>query len=243
MMVNFFLWNTIGIKLAGYLAVWLPAGSLSIYEWPLVVAGLLGITSGLLRAFLPFKKQAPPRKGFSLRPSRTTLMLAVVSLLVGAFMALPQNFSNVVLAERFAFGPESITTILTIAGILGWFGSLLVPWASGRLGELRGYVLVVALQGLLLVAWALREVSVGSCLVFGYGHSLERCRWLFSWPLSCKLRLRRNEQQPPVMPWSVATWGQRSWRGNMGPLSRLVALQCRLPLRASALLLPLCSPS
>jgi hypothetical protein len=59
MMINFFIWNTLGIQLAGFLANWLPAGSLSKYEWALAVAGINGIASGLTRAFLPFRQQAP----------------------------------------------------------------------------------------------------------------------------------------------------------------------------------------
>jgi predicted MFS family arabinose efflux permease len=151
MMINFFIWNTLGIQLAGFLANWLPAGSLSKYEWALAVAGISGIASGLIRAFLPFRQQAPARHRVTLRPGRTPLLLALVNVLAGAFMILTQSFNNVILAERFHYSPERIATILTIAGMVGWCGSVLVPWTSRRLGDLRGYCLVVALQGLALI--------------------------------------------------------------------------------------------
>ncbi|MFZ5815756.1 MAG: MFS transporter [Bacillota bacterium] len=157
MMINFFLWNTIGIQVAGLLVRWLPAGQLSEYVWPLALAGFCGVAAGLMRAFLPFKPYKPARQGFRLLPSRTALLLAGVSLLSGSFSALLQNFANVVLAERFAFGAEAVATVLTVAGVLGWVASLFVPWLSGRLGDLRGYVLVVALQAVVLLYLGLAE--------------------------------------------------------------------------------------
>ena len=151
MMVNFFLWNTLGIQLAGFLSNWLPRGIYSQYEWPLVIGGLCGITAGVIRAFLPFRKQAPARKGLNLKPNRVTVLLALVSITAGGYMALTQNFNNVILARRFDYSADYISTILTIAGIVGWCGSLLVPWTSRKFGDLKAYVLAVGLQGLVFI--------------------------------------------------------------------------------------------
>jgi MFS transporter, DHA1 family, multidrug resistance protein len=150
MMINFFIWNTLGIQLAGFLVDWLPRGALSRYEWALVVAGASGVTAGIIRSLLPFRRETPTRRGLNLRPSRATLLLALSSLLAGAYMAMTQNFNNVVLAERFQYSSASISTILTVAGVVGWFGSVLVPWTSRRLGDMKAYALVVGLQGLAL---------------------------------------------------------------------------------------------
>ncbi|MFZ5827541.1 MAG: MFS transporter [Bacillota bacterium] len=151
MMINFFLWNTLGIQLAGFLSKWLPPGQLSEYVWPLALSACCAVIAGIIRAFLPFKPYLPARQALRILPSRTALLLALVSVLSGASMALMQSFSNVVFAERFAFDSATIATVMTVGGILGWVASLFVPWTSQRLGELRGYALVVSLQGLLLI--------------------------------------------------------------------------------------------
>lgn len=151
MMINFFLWNTLGIQLAGFLARWMPPGRLSEYVWPLALAAASAIISGAIRAFLPFRPQQPARQDFRILPSRTAVLLALVSVGAGAFTALLQNFNNVILAQRFGFSSETIATVLTVGGILGWIASLTVPWTSRRLGDMRGYALVVGLQGVVLV--------------------------------------------------------------------------------------------
>lgn len=151
MMINFFVWNTLGIQIAGFLSNWLPAGHLTTYQWPLVVGAICGVVSGVIRGFLPFNRTRPERRGFNLRPSKVTVMLGLLSLLSGAFTALTQNFNNVILAKRFGFGAEYIATVLTIAGVVGWIGSLFVPWTSRKLGDLRAYASVIGLQGLVLL--------------------------------------------------------------------------------------------
>lgn len=78
-------------------------------------------------------------------------MLALVSLVAGGYTALMQNFNNVILTERYSFSSEQIASVLTIGGILGWVGSLFVPWTSQRIGEIRGYSLVTGLQGVVLL--------------------------------------------------------------------------------------------
>lgn len=150
MMINFFVWNTLGIQLAGFLVRWLPAGPLTSYQWPLVIAGVCAMASGVTRVLLPFKEVPVSRRRLNLRPTRTTVMLGLVSLLVGAFSALMLGFNNVILAQRFSLGSEAISTVLTVAGVVGWVGSLLVPWTSRRLGDLKAYALIVGLQGVLL---------------------------------------------------------------------------------------------
>ncbi|HWH72375.1 MAG TPA: MFS transporter [Candidatus Sulfotelmatobacter sp.] len=152
MMINFFVWNTLGIQLAGWLVTWLPHGALTQYQWPLVAAGVSAILSGTVRSFLPFRPQAPARRGLNLRPTRTTLMLGLASLLGGAYAALLFNFNNVILKQRFDYGSEQIATVLTIAGVVGWVGSVLVPWTSHRLGDLKAYVLCIGLQSGLFLA-------------------------------------------------------------------------------------------
>jgi predicted MFS family arabinose efflux permease len=149
MMINFFVWNTLGIQLAGFLSKWLPAGPATIYQWPLVIAGVCAVASGVTRAFLPF--QAPPAtRHLTLRPTRTSVMLGLVNVLSGAFGILMFSFGNVILAERFAFAPDALSTVLTLAGVVGWAGSLAVPWTSRRMGDLKAYTLVMGLQGLVL---------------------------------------------------------------------------------------------
>lgn len=160
MMINFFLWNTLGIQLAGFLTRWMPTGKLSEYVWPLALAAVCAVIAGLLRLLLPFKPHAAERRHLRLLPSRTALGLAGVSLLAGAFTALTANFGNVIFAERFQFHPEAIATILTVGGLLGWLGSMLVPRTSGRMGDMRGYMLVVFLQGLTLLYLALAASPV-----------------------------------------------------------------------------------
>lgn len=151
MMVNFFLWNTLGIQMAGFLAKWLPAGALGKYQWPLVIGGVFGLGAGALRSFLPFRKQeVTPGRRLSLKPSRTTLTLGLVSILSGGFMAITPML-NVVLRERFQFGPEYISTIFTIGGILGWFGAMAVPWLTTRLGETKAYVTTIGMQAVTFV--------------------------------------------------------------------------------------------
>lgn len=166
MMVNFFVWQTLGIQLSGWLAHWLPAGFRSHYEWPLVLAGLLGVASGLFRAFIPFRRQ-PAQRSWPFRLGRVILMLAVVNMLGGSFSALTNNFSNVVLANRYALRTEQIATVLTGAGVLAWFGSLLAPGISRRLGNARGYALVVALQGFAYVGMGLALTPGWFLPVFG----------------------------------------------------------------------------
>lgn len=171
MMINFFVWNTLGIQLAGFLVDWMPAGALTKYQWPLVVAGISAITSGAVRAFLPFRPQGAgkqatvgaakaqgsssgrtaPRWGLNLKPTRTTVMIGLVSVLTGAFTTLLYNFNNVILSQRYHFEPEYIATIFFVAGVVGWFGSVLVPWTSQRLGDFKAYVLCIGAQGVLLL--------------------------------------------------------------------------------------------
>jgi predicted MFS family arabinose efflux permease len=105
----------------------------------------------LARGLLPFKPHKPPRKGLNLRPTRTTLTLGLVSLLVGSFSVLLVSFNNVILSQRFQYGSEAISSILTVGGIVGWIGSLLVPWTSRRLGNLKAYALILGIQGLVLI--------------------------------------------------------------------------------------------
>ncbi|HYG58363.1 MAG TPA: MFS transporter, partial [Symbiobacteriaceae bacterium] len=83
MMINFIIWNTLGIQLAGFLAEWLPPGALSQYQLPLVVAGVFAVASGLGRLFLPWRKPAGARRALSLRPTRTAVLLGLASLITG----------------------------------------------------------------------------------------------------------------------------------------------------------------
>ena len=170
MMINFFVWNTLGIQLAGFLAQWLPAGPLTHYQWPLVIAGVCAVGSGFARSFLPFREM-PVTRGLKLRPTRTAVLLGLVNILAGGFTQLMTSFGNVILANRFGFSPEFISTVLTVAGVLGWTGSLLVPWTSRRMGELRGYVLVLGLQGLLLGSMGMMTAS-GPFLAGFWGRAL-----------------------------------------------------------------------
>jgi MFS family permease len=173
MVMNFFIWNTLGVKLAGSLSTWLPAGALSHYQWPLVLAGVTGIISGVIRARLPFRRTVPTGRGLNLRPSRTTLLIGLISLMSGGVFIVMQNFNNVVLAERFHMGAATIATVLTVAGVLSWFGSMFVPWTSRRFGNVRAWVGVVALQGVSLIymgfagvaAWFLPGFMIRSVLV------------------------------------------------------------------------------
>jgi len=160
MMINFFLWNTLGIQLAGFLSRWMPAGAQSEYVWPLALAAACAVVSGVIRMSLPFKPYKPSHRGVRILPSRTALLLALVSVVSGGFTVLLQSFGNVVLAERFAFGSETIATVLTVGGVLGWVASLFVPWLSGRLGDMRAYALVVGLQGLVLAGMGLAHTPV-----------------------------------------------------------------------------------
>jgi predicted MFS family arabinose efflux permease len=151
MMINFFVWNTLGVQLAGFLSTWLPRGALSQFQWPLVIAGVMALVSGGIRSFLPFKPQAPAKRRLNLRPTRTTVLLGLVSVVSGGFTALLINFNNVILAQRFGFQTEYLATVLTISGVVGWLGSLAVPWTSHRLGDLKAFTLVVGLQSLVLI--------------------------------------------------------------------------------------------
>ncbi|MDF2627774.1 MAG: major facilitator superfamily 1 [Symbiobacteriaceae bacterium] len=159
MMINFFVWNTLGIQLAGFLVDWMPHGALTKYQWPLVAAGVSAIMSGAVRAFLPFRPQggagpgarALSRRGPNLKPTRTTVMIGLISIFGGAYSALMFNFNNVILSQRFQFGTEFIATVLVVAGVVGWFGSVLVPWTSKRLGDFKGYVLCIGAQGIFLL--------------------------------------------------------------------------------------------
>lgn len=160
MMINFFIWHTLGVQLAGFLSNWLPPGTLSKYEWPLVLAGVSAIASGTIRGFLPFRPQAPARKGLNLRPTRTTVMLGLASILAGAFGALLFNFNNVILSQRFGFGSDNIASIFVVAGVVGWVGSVLVPWASHRFGDMKGYVICVGLQSGLLMLMGVAAAPV-----------------------------------------------------------------------------------
>lgn len=162
MMVNFFLWNTLGIKLAGFLAEALPPGVLSQYQWPLVIAGLSGISAGLVRIFLPFRETPVNKRKLNLKPSPAALKIAAINLLSGAFMALAMNFNNVILANRFSFSAATISTVLMIGGIVGWFGSVAVPWTSRKFGDLRAYSLVLGIQGALTLLLGL----AGSAALF-----------------------------------------------------------------------------
>lgn len=168
MMVNYFIWQTVGIQLSGWLTTWLPAGVRSQYEWPLATAGLCAIGAAFFRWRIPFRPQtAQDRQAQPLRLNRVILMLAAVNGLAGAFTSLTQSFNNVILANRFAFPPEQIATILTGVGILGWLGSLLAPGTSRKLGNMQGYALVVALQGIALVGMGLASKPAAFLPVFG----------------------------------------------------------------------------
>ncbi|MGE5674954.1 MAG: MFS transporter [Mycobacterium leprae] len=155
MMINFFLWTTLGTQLSGFLSSWLPAGGLSVYQWPLFVSALCGLTAAVGRCLLPFRRQVPTSTRFNLRPSRTTLLMALLSVLVGAYSALTQYFGNVVLAQHFHFDAARIATILSVGGVLSWLGSMAVPWTSRRFGDLRGYMIAVGLQAAALTALGL----------------------------------------------------------------------------------------
>ncbi|HWH72382.1 MAG TPA: MFS transporter, partial [Candidatus Sulfotelmatobacter sp.] len=166
MMINFFVWNTLGIQLAGFLVNWLPHGAISQYQWPLVMAGLCSITSGAVRGFLPFRDQARTQRRLSVRPTRTTVMIGLVSILTGAFSALLFNFNNVILKQRFDFGSEAIATVFFVAGVVGWVGSVLVPWTSHRLGDMKAYVFCVGIQSGLLLFMGMAATPVLFLSVF-----------------------------------------------------------------------------
>ncbi len=151
MFINFFIWNTLGVQLAGFLVDWLPAGDLSKYQWPLVVAGVSGIVAGLVRMLLPFRPQARASAGLRIRPSRVALLLGLVSVLAGGAGMLTQGFTNVTLSARFDLHAEAISTIMFMGGVMGWFGSLFVPYLSGRVGDRKGYAMVLGLQGFILI--------------------------------------------------------------------------------------------
>jgi MFS transporter, DHA1 family, multidrug resistance protein len=161
MMINFFVWNTLGIQLAGFLVDWMPHGALTKYQWPLVMAGVSAIMSGSVRAFLPFRPhgvagaaapgaKALPRRVLNLKPTRTTVMIGLISVFGGAYAALMNNFNNVILSQRYHFESEFIATVFVVAGIVGWIGSVLVPWTSKRLGDFKAYVLCIGAQGVFL---------------------------------------------------------------------------------------------
>lgn len=167
MMVNFFVWQTLGIQLSGWLANWLPAGFRSPYEWPLVISGMLGVAAGLFRTSIPFRRQPAQGATRHFRLGRVVLMLAAVNMLGGSFTALTTNFSNVILANRFAFRTEQIATVLTGAGILAWLGSLLAPGTSRQIGNMRGYALAVALQGTAFMGMGLASSPAWFLPVYG----------------------------------------------------------------------------
>ncbi|HEY8347207.1 MAG TPA: MFS transporter [Symbiobacteriaceae bacterium] len=181
MMVNYFIWQTAGIQLAGWLTTALPAGARSQYEWPLVLAGLSGLLSGVIRGLIPFRPQTRSARTYPIRPGRIAFLLAAINLLAGSFTVLTQNFSNVILAGRFAFDTEQIADILTVASILGWIGSLLVPWTSRRIGNIRGYVLVVALQGIALVFMGFAGAPAAFLAAFGLRAILNTMQSVFFW--------------------------------------------------------------
>ena|GEM_PF-4214121 len=161
MMINFFVWQTVATQLAGFLADWLPAGPSTVYQWPLVIAGVCGVVSGIGRALLPFRKQEPVGRRLNLRPSRITVKLALAAILSSVAMSLTMHFSNVILASRFGYPASTISTVLMVAGTLGWLGSLLVPWSSSRIGNMRGAVTMIGLQGFALMAMGLAGQPVG----------------------------------------------------------------------------------
>jgi sugar phosphate permease len=49
---------------------------------------------------------------------------------------------------------------------VGWFGSVLVPWTSHRLGDMKGYVLCIGAQGLLLLLMGVAATPVLFLSVF-----------------------------------------------------------------------------
>lgn len=150
MFINFFIWHTLGTQMAGMLPGWLPSGGNSIYQWPLVVAGTACLGAGALRIFMPFRPQPPARAGLRLTPSRAVMAIGIYSFLGGSYSALLLSFNNVILSQRFSMSDQTIGTVLAIGGVAGWFGTLFVPWLTGRFGTHRAAVALTTLQGAVL---------------------------------------------------------------------------------------------
>jgi predicted MFS family arabinose efflux permease len=168
LMVNFFLWNTVGIQLAGLLTTWVPAGHLGKYEWPLVIAGLLGLISALMRSRLRFRAQPPASiAARSIKPSRTTVLIGLMSLLVGGFFAVT-GLLTVVLRQRLHLEDKPLATVLVAAGVLGWLGSLAVPWIVRRFGERRGYAIVMGVQAVALLGLGFSASAAPFLTSFGF---------------------------------------------------------------------------
>jgi DHA1 family multidrug resistance protein-like MFS transporter len=151
MMINFMFWNILGTQLSGLTVRWLGEGMRTPYMPALVVSGLCGMVTALIRLLLPFRSSVPTApKGARYIPSRVALALAFISLFAGGFTTLTQGFANVILAKRFALSEVAVATTLTLGNAAGWAGALLVPGFSRRLGVGRTFLCVVALQAILL---------------------------------------------------------------------------------------------
>lgn len=158
MFINFFIWNTLGTQLAGVLPDWLPHGAVSGYQWPLVLAGAACLSAGILRIFMPFRPQPPARAGLRLTPSRAVVFIGIYSFLSGSYATLLLSFNNVILNQRFGLGDQAIGTVLAVGGVVGWVGTLFVPWLTERFGAHKAGVGLTALQSLVLLSLGLAAV-------------------------------------------------------------------------------------
>ncbi|MCG0239865.1 MAG: MFS transporter, partial [Firmicutes bacterium] len=99
------------------------------------------------------------RLGIRLAAWAPLLTMGLLSALFGAGEALLANFGNVILRERFGLPDPAIGRLLTLAGVAGAAGNLLVPRLSDRLGQVPALVTAVLLM-------------VPSLLLCGYSPSL-----------------------------------------------------------------------
>lgn len=149
MMVNFMFWNVIGTQLSGFVVKWFEKGSAQPYLPALVLSGVCALIAAVLRGLLPFRQAERPCSRNTYRPSRASLVLALITLFAGGSTALMQGFSNVILAGRYHLSEVAIATALTVASAMGWFGALVVPGASRRFGLVKSVFLIMLAQGLL----------------------------------------------------------------------------------------------
>lgn len=147
----------LGALLIGQLFRVIPHGPLSSYQYPLVIAGSLGLMVAVLRLGLPQKRTE--RKSTtaastlrSLLPTLPMLKVGVVCLLVGGSIALTLRFLNVLLKAHFALPGASISLIIGLITLVCLFGATPVPFLTRRLGAVRTAVVIMAATAVLLVA-------------------------------------------------------------------------------------------
>lgn len=176
----FTFFTGVGTLLGGFLPN-LLGGKTTIYQSTVIIAGLLVLSSALVRGvLLPTEDNSNIDHKASLSTAEIKRQLknkkiwifSFFAFLIGASYAIVVPYFNIVLKFRFSLNDELISLLLTINGLFLFLGSFFMPYFLERWGDRKTYfILYITTITVTLILFINVPIGVFSILLFTRGGS------------------------------------------------------------------------